>query len=101
MVRLMRSWLKLMALSLIGKPPGVCELAGPAAADCASAAGWRKKTQARTAIFVIAISITILSARVNSEVKEEAVELWLGGDVNLGDGGHGQLQGIAGIVQGR
>jgi hypothetical protein len=38
---------------------------------------------------------------VNSEVKEEAAELWLGGDVNLGDGGHGQLQGIAGIVQGR
>lgn len=27
-------------------------------------------------------------------------DLWLGGDVNLGDGGRGQLQGISGIVQG-
>lgn len=32
--------------------------------------------------------------------EEKAVDLWLGGDVNLGDGGHGQLQGMAGIVQG-
>lgn len=30
----------------------------------------------------------------------QSAELWLGGDVNLGDGGRGQLQGIAGIVQG-
>lgn len=29
-----------------------------------------------------------------------SAELWLGGDVNLGDGGRGQLQGISGIVQG-
>lgn len=27
-------------------------------------------------------------------------DLWLGGDINLGDGGRGQLQGISGIVQG-
>jgi len=31
---------------------------------------------------------------------EETRELWLGGDVNLGDGGRGQLNGISGIVQG-
>lgn len=31
---------------------------------------------------------------------ERSAELWLGGDVNLGDGGKGQLQGIAGMVQG-
>src|SRR5262249_34865013 len=29
-----------------------------------------------------------------------SVELWLGGDVNLGDGGQEQLNGISGIVQG-
>jgi poly-gamma-glutamate synthesis protein (capsule biosynthesis protein) len=29
-----------------------------------------------------------------------SADLWLGGDVNLGDGGRGQLQGIARIVQG-
>jgi poly-gamma-glutamate capsule biosynthesis protein CapA/YwtB (metallophosphatase superfamily) len=32
--------------------------------------------------------------------KGRTADLWLGGDVNLGDGGHGQLQGIAPIVQG-
>jgi poly-gamma-glutamate capsule biosynthesis protein CapA/YwtB (metallophosphatase superfamily) len=31
---------------------------------------------------------------------EKTAELWLGGDVNLGDGGKGQLQDIAGMVQG-
>jgi poly-gamma-glutamate capsule biosynthesis protein CapA/YwtB (metallophosphatase superfamily) len=42
--------------------------------------------------------------RVEPQPQPEApvpsVDLWLGGDVNLGDGGRGQLQGIAGIVQG-
>lgn len=33
-------------------------------------------------------------------VPEKSAELWLGGDVNLGDGGKSQLQDIAGIVQG-
>ena len=31
---------------------------------------------------------------------DKAADLWLGGDVSLGDGGRGQLQGISGIVQG-
>lgn len=31
---------------------------------------------------------------------EKSAELWLGGDVNLGDGGKRQLQDIAGMVQG-
>src|SRR5260370_29405249 len=32
--------------------------------------------------------------------EEKYADLWMGGDVNLGDGGRGQLQGISGIVQG-
>jgi hypothetical protein len=32
--------------------------------------------------------------------QEKTAELWLGGDVNLGNGGHRQLDGISGIVQG-
>jgi poly-gamma-glutamate capsule biosynthesis protein CapA/YwtB (metallophosphatase superfamily) len=32
--------------------------------------------------------------------QQPPVELWLGGDVNLGDGGRGQLEGIARILQG-
>jgi hypothetical protein len=32
--------------------------------------------------------------------EAKPVELWLGGDVNLGDGGRAQLRSIAGIVQG-
>jgi poly-gamma-glutamate capsule biosynthesis protein CapA/YwtB (metallophosphatase superfamily) len=31
---------------------------------------------------------------------EKSAELWLGGDVNLGDGGNAQLQDIAGMVKG-
>jgi len=31
---------------------------------------------------------------------EKSAELWLGGDVNLGDGGRGQLKGIASMVAG-
>ncbi|HEY6968701.1 MAG TPA: CapA family protein [Candidatus Angelobacter sp.] len=32
--------------------------------------------------------------------RRQSAELWLGGDVNLGDGGKGQLQNITGMVQG-
>ncbi len=35
-----------------------------------------------------------------SAFQEKSADLWLGGDVNLGDGGREQLQGISGIVQG-
>jgi len=54
----------------------------------------------------MAIAVTIIAATTiriqNAQAffKDEAVDLWLGGDVNLGDGGHKQLSGIAGIVQG-
>jgi hypothetical protein len=45
--------------------------------------------------------VTITAAFAFSAREEQpSAELWLGGDVNLGDGGRGQLQGIAGIVQG-
>jgi hypothetical protein len=45
--------------------------------------------------------VTIMAAFTVRALEEKpSVELWLGGDVNLGDGGRGQLQGIAGIVQG-
>jgi poly-gamma-glutamate synthesis protein (capsule biosynthesis protein) len=31
---------------------------------------------------------------------DKSADLWIGGDVSLGDGGRGQLQGISGILQG-
>jgi hypothetical protein len=40
------------------------------------------------------------AALAGFQSDEKSADLWLGGDVNLGDGGHGQLQGISGIVQG-
>jgi poly-gamma-glutamate capsule biosynthesis protein CapA/YwtB (metallophosphatase superfamily) len=44
--------------------------------------------------------VTITAAFAVSALDEKrSVELWLGGDVNLGNGGRGQLHGIAGIVQ--
>jgi poly-gamma-glutamate synthesis protein (capsule biosynthesis protein) len=39
-------------------------------------------------------------SNLNLHAEEKTAELWLGGDVNLGDGGRGQLDGISGIVQG-
>lgn len=44
--------------------------------------------------------MAILSLLACHSRRPKQVELWLGGDVNLGDGGHGQLQGIAGMVSG-
>ena len=35
-----------------------------------------------------------------NQTGDKTADLWLGGDVSLGDGGRGQLQGISGIVQG-
>lgn len=48
---------------------------------------------------VIAIA-AMLSLTACQHEPEKTAELWLGGDVNLGDGGKGQLKGIAGMVQG-
>jgi poly-gamma-glutamate synthesis protein (capsule biosynthesis protein) len=49
----------------------------------------------------MAVTIVAIAATFAAKPREEkpSVELWLGGDVNLGNGGRGQLQGIAGIVQ--
>lgn len=51
---------------------------------------------ATIAIVIIAGALACRSPRNN----EKSADLWLGGDVNLGDGGRAQLQGIAPIVQG-
>lgn len=42
----------------------------------------------------------MISATACRHPQEKTAELWLGGDVNLGDGGKGQLQNIAGMVKG-
>jgi hypothetical protein len=42
----------------------------------------------------------VLTSFAQNETGDKTAELWLGGDVSLGDGGRGQLQGIFGIVQG-
>lgn len=47
-------------------------------------------------MIIVAIAATCAASALE---EKPSVELWLGGDVNLGDGGRGQLQGIAGIVQ--
>jgi poly-gamma-glutamate capsule biosynthesis protein CapA/YwtB (metallophosphatase superfamily) len=49
---------------------------------------------------VIIIAATLVLAGQRSNDDERSAELWLGGDVSLGDGGRGQLEGIARIVQG-
>src|SRR5262249_12288588 len=51
-------------------------------------------------VAVIVATAAILALTACHRAPEKSAELWLGGDVNLGDGGKGQLQGIAGMVQG-
>lgn len=53
----------------------------------------------RQSVPAIAIA-AVLSLTACHHEPEKTADLWLGGDVNLGDGGKGQLQGIAGMVQG-
>src|SRR5205823_6448212 len=75
------------------KPPCSSVSAGSAGAPCFSGTGrWARVTG--TLIVLIAMSV------MASGFQEKSAELWLGGDVNLGDGGGAQLQGISGIVQG-
>ena len=50
-------------------------------------------------MLVIAIAAMLSLVACHHE-PEKTAELWLGGDVNLGDGGKGQLEGIAGMVKG-
>ena len=47
-----------------------------------------------------AITAVLISFPACRQARPKSAELWLGGDVNLGDGGKGQLQNIAGLVQG-
>src|ERR1700746_557523 len=51
-------------------------------------------------IMPVIAMVAMLSLAACHHAPERTLELWLGGDVNLGDGGKGQLQGIAGMVQG-
>src|SRR6266481_6575147 len=50
------------------------------------------------AIMALAMAVTLSCGRHERSSRE--AELWLGGDVNLGDGGHRQLQRISGMVPG-
>lgn len=50
-------------------------------------------------LVVIAIAATATLTACH-RAPEKSADLWLGGDVNLGEGGQGQLQDIAGMVQG-
>jgi poly-gamma-glutamate capsule biosynthesis protein CapA/YwtB (metallophosphatase superfamily) len=69
-------------------------------ADCGPPAG-RSAPAARPIAAAIAI-LAIFAAlpRILPQDQQKPAELWLGGDVSLGDGGSGQLRGISGIVQG-
>jgi len=50
---------------------------------------------------IVAIAtIAIASLTACQRQPEKSAELWLGGDVNLGDGGKEQLEAITGMVQG-
>jgi len=52
------------------------------------------------AAVVIIASLPARESFALNQSGDKAADLWLGGDVSLGDGGRGQLQGISGIVQG-
>src|SRR5215472_10380800 len=105
MVRSMRSWLKLIGFETIRKPPGrTCS--GDAVGSCLpgrffGAAGcWARATlpAITVAAAIIAVASTLAFSRLApDEANGKVADLWLGGDVSLGDGGRGQLQGISGI----
>src|SRR5215471_6820097 len=87
MVSWIRSWSKLMGRSTILR---------------SLFAAWKAKRQgaiARIITLIIATAAVATLAGCHRQ-PEKSAELWLGGDVNLGDGGKGQLQGITGMVQG-
>src|SRR5882724_1004574 len=99
MVSCIRSWSKLMGLSFIRKSSGIRkphDSSVPAAPEAAPGAGcW-----ARTVVMLIAVPMAMMATANHSAAsafQEKSAELWLGGDVNLGDGGREQLQGISGI----
>src|SRR5215469_14762924 len=104
----MRSWSKLMGFETIRKPPG-----SRVSPDFASVS-WPDRFLGATvcwaramlpAIMAVAAIVSVASFPARESLAlnqngDKTLELWLGGDVSLGDGGRGQLQGISGIVQG-
>src|SRR5207247_7398204 len=87
MVRRVRSWSKFMGLST---------MRNAAVAACharKSTAGVRQIA----AVMVIAVIASFIACR---RQPEKSAELWLGGDVNLGDGGKEQLKAISAMVAG-
>jgi Bacterial capsule synthesis protein PGA_cap len=59
----------------------------------------RSRTRAIVAVIMaVAMAMTLSCTRQQRSARE--AELWLGGDVNLGDGGHRQLQSMARMVPG-
>src|SRR6516164_3645008 len=104
----MRSWSKLMGFETIRKPPGrrvSFDFAGASGPDrLFGATGcWARAVlpaiMAAAAIISVA-SFSAFRSFAQDQTGDKTAELWLGGDVSLGDGGRGQLQGISGIVQG-
>jgi poly-gamma-glutamate capsule biosynthesis protein CapA/YwtB (metallophosphatase superfamily) len=63
---------------------------------------WARRVIKPTIVIMITMSMVTAgpAARSSFQERQKPADLWLGGDVNLGDGGSGQLQGIFGIVQG-
>lgn len=58
------------------------------------------KTAAVAVVTIAIVPAAHAFAGQRSDGLDRPVELWFGGDVSLGDGGRGQLDGIARIVQG-
>src|SRR5215813_7306094 len=93
----MRSWSKLMNLSRMLKPAGrrSSPACGAVAASC-----WARRVARLAAVTMLMIAGATNLNSSNLQREEKTVDLWPGGDVTLGDGGRGQLDGISGIVQG-
>jgi len=93
-----------MGFETIRKPPGK-----PGSdTDCgaglpgADAGCWARRLfipLAMAMAIIAAISIAAFPG-FGLQSSDRTADLWLGGDVSLGDGGRGQLQGISGMVQG-
>jgi hypothetical protein len=69
---------------------------GRAAAPCLACAGKRIGVKVIAVITVIAI----LAPSLPGQASRRVADIWLAGDVNLGDGGGKQLKNIALMVQG-
>jgi len=87
----------LINLSRMRKPPGKCSSPHPDAGvlDC-----WARRVAWLATVMIIMSAGARNLSSLNLRAEEKTAELWLGGDVNLGDGGRGQLEGISGIVTG-